>query len=206
MGNNVYLNRELLIRFYIKESKSVADIALYFHCSQNKINYWMKNYGIKKRSISDALYVKRNPGGDPFKVRKPATIPQAILYGMGLGLYWGEGTKADTNSIRLGNTDPALICVFIRFLTDTLGVDIQKLRFGLQIFSDSSPEVVIRWWLQHLKVNRSQFQKVIVTKRRGIGTYRRKIPYGVLTVQCHNRKLRNILGSFLDAYRTSRCS
>ena len=34
------------------------------------VRYWMSKYGIKRRSWSDATYVKRNPNGDPFRFKK----------------------------------------------------------------------------------------------------------------------------------------
>lgn len=45
-----------------------------------------------KRSISDAIYAKRNPGGDPFTVVSPSIVSDAFLFGLGTGIYWGEGS------------------------------------------------------------------------------------------------------------------
>lgn len=192
--------RVLLIDLYIKKGFSVASIASRLKCSQNKINYWLSKYGIPKRSISDALYLSHNPDGDPFKVRKADSLDSALLLGLGLGLYWGEGNKRNPNTIRLGNTDPLLIKKFIKFLRVILGVPILKLRFGLQIFSDMNPNKALGFWLRHLKshgVSRGQFQRLVITQARSIGTYRQKSKYGVLTVYCGNIKLKHILDKML---------
>ena len=76
---------------------------------------------IKKRTISDAMYEFKNPFGDPFSIKKPETLQQGILFGLGLGIYWGEGLKRGNGAVRLTNTDPKMIKKFIDFLIN-LGV------------------------------------------------------------------------------------
>lgn len=187
------ISQTQLENLYIKEQKSAKQIAKLFSCSENKINYWLRMYGIKKRTIAESLYISHNPGGDPFAFKEPKTPNESFLYGLGLGLYWGEGNKKNTHSIRLGNTDPRLVKAFTRFLTEVYAVKKEKFRFGLQIFSDMSPEKALRFWSSYLSVSSKQFGKVIVTPARGVGSYREKTKYGVLTVYVSNKKLRDII-------------
>jgi hypothetical protein len=42
-----------------------------------------------------------------------------MLFGMGLGLYWGEGTKRGKGGMRITNTDAKMIKKFIEFLVHT---------------------------------------------------------------------------------------
>lgn len=172
---------------------SAAVIAQRLKCSEHKINYWLNKHSISKRSISDALYAAWNPKGDPFSSPVIHTKQEAFLYGIGLGLYWGEGNKSNKLSVRLGNTDPELIKIFLRFLRTIYRIDGKKLQFGLQIFSDMSPHKSLQFWQRHLKVSPSQFYKVVVTPARSLGTYRIKNKHGVLTVHFNNRKLRDII-------------
>jgi hypothetical protein len=170
--------------------KEMADM---FGCSLHKVAYWMEKFKISRRARSEATYVKRNPAGDPFIFSRPTSVVGAELMGLGLGLYWGEGTKANKNSVRLGNTDPALVKIFIKFLRDICGIDEKKLRFGLQIFSDMNPTEALNFWARKLGSDKSRFQKPIITPSRGKGTYRRKTRHGVLTVYFNNKKLREVL-------------
>ncbi len=191
-------SKKRLSSLYLGRRKSCAEIADVFKCSQNKVVYWLNRYGIPKRSISEAIYAKCNPGGDPFKIIKPRTIQEAKLFGLGLGLYWGEGTKSNRSSVRLGNTDPKLVKKFIEFLVRIYGIDKRKLKFGLQIFSDISPSVALRFWSKELNVSRASFQKPVVTISGSLGTYRNKSEYGVLTIYYNNRKLRDIICSEVE--------
>lgn len=58
---------------------------------------------------------------------------------------------------------------------------------------------VLRFWMRTLNVPRSQFhKKVIVTPYRGVGNYRKKTKYGVVTIYFNNRKLRDIICAAID--------
>jgi len=189
---------EVLLRdFYENKHLSMKEIADKLGCSVNKIVYHMNKLHIERRSISDAIYQKHNPNGDPFRLRAPETTAEFELYGLGIGLFWGEGNKANKYSVRLGNTDPELLKTFIRFLTDLCGVASEDLRFGLQIFSDIDKERALSFWVHALDVKASQFYKITVTISGSIGTYRKKSEYGVVTVFYNNKKLRDILVNML---------
>jgi hypothetical protein len=176
---------------------SMNDIALKYGCSIHKVTYWMDKHQIKRRSISDAIYLRHNPNGDPFKIKPITTLQDAELYGMGIGLYWGEGTKASKYSVRLGNSDPKLIKSFMTFLIKLFSVRKEDMRFGLQLFSDTDPQKALDYWVKNLGVKPSQFYKITVTISGSIGTYRNKNINGVLTVHYHNKKLRDIIVGML---------
>jgi hypothetical protein len=154
---------------------------------------WLGKHSILKRSISEAIYIKKNPGGDPFKLTPPKTLREAELFGMGLGLYWGEGTKADKNVVKLGNSDPELIKVFMDFLVKFFDLKKDNFKFHLHLFSDIDINQATKYWMKDLKIKRSQFYKPFVTITGKLGTYRKKSKYGVLTIYYLNTKLKNIL-------------
>lgn len=171
----------------------MLQIARELGCSQNKIAYWMEKHEINRRSVSEAVYTRHNQFGDPFQLRRITTLQEAQLMGIGIGLYWGEGTKRSRHSVRLGNTDPGLLRIFIRFLTELCGIDKTRLRFGLQIFTDLESEDVIGFWANALEIDRSQFMKPVITPSGSLGTYTHKSEHGVLTVMFHNYKIRDII-------------
>ena len=181
------------VRSLYAAGKSAKEIGLQLHCSPHKVLFWMERYKIPRRTHSEATYNKQHPDGDPFRIVPAITRADAFLEGLGLGLYWGEGTRTGTTSIRLRNADPRLIRAFIAFLKHRYGARPEKFTFGLQVFSDIPPARARQYWCAALGVPLQQFQKVVVTPSRGIGTYRHRLENGVLTVYFHNRKLRDIL-------------
>ena len=187
------MNKALLKALYIEKNLSMMQISKQLGCSHHKVAYWMSGYKIKRRSISDAVYLRSNPGGDPFKIKEPETAEELILLGLGVGLYWGEGNKAHQNAIRLGNSDPELLKSYILFLTKLCGVKKESLKFDLQIFSDINANSALSYWTRQLNVKTEQFFKPRVTISGSIGTYKKKSKYGVVTIYFGNTKLRNIV-------------
>ena len=183
---------------------SMSEISNYLNVSNGQVDYWMKRHNIKTRNISSAIYLKHNRYGDPFKipkfVRSKILISNNVfLYGLGLGLYWGEGTKKSLDSVRLGNSDPRLIRSFIKFLINIFDIDQNKLKFGLQIFSDMNGKKALNFWSKAININKKQFYKPLVTKSGKVGNYRYKSKYGVLTLYFNNKKLRNFLFEKISA-------
>lgn len=195
------LTKEILERAYIIKMLSVAQIAEAFNCTEGKVNYWLKKYSIQKRTISDALYKRLNPKGDPYIKKGVLTQQDAFLLGLGLGLYWGEGTKKNENTVRLGNTDPFLIKTFLLFLRDRYGIQEHRLRYGLQVFSDMDLNKEELFWQRILNAEPEQFYKTIVSVSGSVGTYRDKSPHGVLTLYFHNKRLRDLLVSEIEKLR-----
>ncbi len=191
------ITRKDLERRYIQEKKSVWEISRVFNCSLNKVNYWLKRWHIAKRTISEAIYIKHNPKGDPFKFVPPKSLEEAKLFGLGLGLYWGEGNKANKNTVRIGNSDPKLLKIFIDFLVKLFNIRKKDLKFHLHLFSDINIKKAKNYWIEELKIKEGQFYKPFVSKSGSLGTYRKKSKYGVLTIYYGNTKLRNKLISLL---------
>lgn len=187
------ITKNELRKLYLDQNMSMMQISKKLGCSQRKIAYWMREYGIERRTQSQAVYLIYNPNGDPFKIKQPQTSEEYILFGLGVGLYWGEGSKSNKNAVRLGNTDPGIIKCFIKFLTELCSVNVDSLKFGLQIFSDLGPSLCLKYWVDQLGLPESQFYKPVITKSDSIGTYRVKNEYGVVTIYFGNTKLRNYL-------------
>jgi hypothetical protein len=184
-------------KLYIEKKKSVSEIARILKCSEHRINYWLAKSRVTKRSISEAIYLKYNPKGDPFQFESPRNSGEAKLFGIGLGIYWGEGNKANKNTIKIGNSDPILLRTFISFLEKFFNINKKDLKFHLHLFSDINKNASINYWTKELKVGKNQFYKPTITITGKLGTYRNKSKYGVLTIYYHNIKARNLLMSLL---------
>ncbi len=182
----------------MNENKSAAQIAGILNIKERKVNSLLRKYKIPKRTISEAIYVLKNPEGDPFNFKKPTSSQQHFLLGLGLGLYWGEGLKVGKNGLRLTNSDPKMILKFIEFLEKLFNVDRNRLRFSLQVFEDVSEKDSLDYWVKRLNVDQKQFYKTVVSKVRGKGTYTNKSKYGVLILYLNNVKLKKLVLQMIE--------
>lgn len=187
-----------LSKLYIQQKKSVPEIAKLFNCSENKINYWFGKYKIPKRAISEAIYIKHNPKGDPFRFKLPKNVEDAELFGLGIGLYWGEGNKANKNTVRLGNSDANVLKAFIKFLDKFFEIKKSDLKFHIHIFTDININEAKKYWIKELGIKEKQIYKPLISKSGSLGTYRKKSKYGVMTLYYGNTKVRNRLVHLIE--------
>lgn len=187
----IFMELNLLQHLYLEQKKSMQEIADMQKVSLTKVAYWLNKHKIKSRPRSEALYVKNNPNGDPFKIIKVTSKEDNFLLGLGLGLWWGEGSKRHKHAVRIGNSDPMLIKSFMKFMVEIMGVNKNKFRFGLQVFSDLNVTEVKSKWINALEIEESQFfPTTIVTPKRGKGNYKNINEWGVVTLYYSNIKLR----------------
>lgn len=87
------IKKEVLLSLYLDEKLSMMEISKALSCSVNQVSYWMNKYSIKRRSISEGVYIRSNPDGDPFLFSLPKNRQEFLLFGLGLGLYWVKEQK-----------------------------------------------------------------------------------------------------------------
>lgn len=196
------VKKEILEELYQSKKLSVMQIAHLLNLNAKTIEYWIKCFGIKMRSRKEAMYIWHNPNGDPFAIKTKLDEHEKFLFGMGLGLFWGEGMKASKYGVRLGNTDPFLILYFRDFLQKLCGVQLEKIKYSLQLFGDVDEQKAVQFWCHTLKIQPKNLGKISLIKLRGKGTYKKKNEFGVLQIACHNKKLKLIMDSFLRTLKT----
>lgn len=182
------------LRILYSKGQSFAEIAKTFGCSVHKIKYWMGKYKIPSRSISEAVYLKSNPTGDPFKIKENLSKSDIFLFGLGIGIFWGEGNKSIlTSGLRVANTDPGIIKTFRNFIKIIYGLEDRRFSYSLICFNDSDPNTSKNYWANQLKISPQKFGKITIIPKQGKGTYKNKSLYGVCTVLANNSKLRKLV-------------
>lgn len=88
-------------------------------------------------------------------------ISDRDLFILGFALYWAEGGKTKRGSLYLGNTDPSMLKIYMKWLK-LLGVPKERLKFKLHIYKDMKENKIIDFWKKTLGVKLSQFRKTYV--------------------------------------------
>jgi len=87
-------------------------------------------------------------------------------------LYWGEGGKGDFN---LTNTDPDLIRIFVKGLTEVYDISVSKLRLSLRLYEDLDKDKCIDYWSRITGVPKENFRSINILVGRKLG----KLMYGM---------------------------
>ncbi len=117
----------------------------------------------RKEARTDLLELKYNP-----------------LFIAGLMLYWGEGDKSQArNGVRLSNTDPLLIKLYVFFLTHACRIPIARIKAHILVYPDLDEEKCVQYWAKASGLPISNFTKCT----RIIGRHKTKrLMWGVCLV------------------------
>ena len=121
------------------------------------------------------------------------------LFLAGLMLYWGEGDKSQKNvQVKLTNSDPEMIRIFHRFLTETLKIPREKVSVWLLLYPDLVDSVQKNFWSHATGIPISQFKKSIYIVGRHS---KRRLSYGVCNVFINSRAFKERILKWLELYQ-----
>lgn len=91
-------------------------------------------------------------------------------------LYAAEGSKSEGGGIMLGNSNPAIIRLFLFLLRQSFVIDEKRFRCTLQCRADQNTEKLQKHWSELTRIPASQFYKPQVDPR-SIGKPTKKLDY-----------------------------
>lgn len=86
------------------------------------------------------------------------------LFIAGLSIYWGEGDNKSKHQVRLSNTDPNMIKIFIDFLIKICKIEKRKIKAWILIYPDLSQEKCLNFWREKTGLEVINFNKTIIIK------------------------------------------
>ncbi|GAB2899673.1 hypothetical protein [Streptomyces mayteni] len=102
------------------------------------------------------------------------------LFLVGVGLYWAEGSKSKSYSVRervtFVNSDPEMIKVYLAWLR-LLEITSERLRFQLQIHETADDMAAMRFWQEIVSAGPDRFTKTTL-KRHNPRTNRKNMGEG----------------------------
>ena len=101
------------------------------------------------------------------------------LFIAGLMLYWGEGDKATKAQVRLANTDPELIKLFVFFLMKICNIPTEKVGVHILTYPDIDDKSNRRYWSEISGIAPEKFLKSVLIQGRH---KTRRLGHGVCSV------------------------
>ena len=118
-------------------------------------------------------------------------LSKSEMYLAGLMLYWGEGLKANWSTVSFSNTNPKMIVFVKKWLTDCLGVSVDKLVVRLHLYSDMDSSTEHGYWSKLLEIPLTQFRKPYVKQSMRIGISEKGgFGHGTCDLTVHNAVLK----------------
>jgi len=205
----VYKNLKLKARQLRLEGKSIREIERELQVARSNVSNWVRDVELTKvqldelalRSHSKITIEKRRESRlkNEAALRMPYILEgrkdinqleSVDLFMLSLGIFMGEGGKTNRGSIQLSNTDPRIIQIFVKFLLNDCGFQIQKLHGHVGIHRHLNRKAAEMYWSKISGIPLSQFMKTTYQhSKRGKGE-RDKLPYGTFSIVVHDTKKR----------------
>lgn len=182
-----------------RQGKSVGEIAETLGVSRGTVSVWCRDVvltndqkrAIKQRQIRQGQ-AGRQRGADANKKRKIESQTNATdwarkrltklserdLLMLGIGLYWGEGTKQGPGPASLVNSDAQLLQIGKTWLTSVFDLESEDFRPYIFISSDHTDRgnSIVAYWSKQLHLDRGQFH-IIYLKQKHTKHYENRDSY-----------------------------
>ncbi len=198
--------------------KSYREIAGTLGVSRSTVSYWLADN--KESQKIRAQLVRLSNSKDSARVKKlKATL--AIKWGTwadaarqeaakrfnkllddplfvaGIMIYWGEGDSKIENPLRMGNTDPRMIGIFVKFLRVLMDIPVNKIRLGLILYPDLSDKECIEFWQTATGLPSENFIKSHYIK--GLHPTKR-LSHGICTVTVNSKQQKIKMLEWIDLF------
>jgi hypothetical protein len=124
------------------------------------------------------------------------------LHLAGCMLFWAEADK-HRNSVRIANSDPELLRLFVTFLRNCYEADVSRISISCNLFADhvARQREIEAFWLRTLGLPRSCLRKSIVNvySKYSQKKRRNKLPFGTCKVAYNDtRTVQSIYGAIQE--------
>jgi hypothetical protein len=115
------------------------------------------------------------------------------LFVTAVASYWGEGDKLNKNQLRITNTDPVMLKIFVKFLLEICKVPKEKIRVALFIYEDLDEYTCREYWSKQLEL--TEFHKTMILPSRH---KTKRLPHGICTIIVTNSYLKRKMSVWID--------
>jgi hypothetical protein len=187
------------------EGRSVREIAALLSVSVASVSRWTADITLSPGFV-EALH-QRNPAvnGRLTGTREQSAARRAIrmeaqgrgrelarrptrLHLAGCMLYWAEGSK-ERNTVKLTNSDPDLVVLFVRFLRTCYDVMPERITLRVNCHLNNGLELtqIEAWWLERLDLPVASLRKSTVNRASSASRWHRNVlVYGTVSVSVHS--------------------
>lgn len=188
---------------------AITEISRRLNVAKSSVFYWVRDMEIpvrrKERMITEGMrrgwmkhtklielnhHISRKKGEKRF-----GNMSSSKLKAAGVALFWGEGSKKSRYSLSVVNSDPRLLCVWIRFLREIMSVPVEKISARIYVYPDMDLNKVASYWRKELSLPEVCWRHVVVKKSTG---GKRKSHYGTTNVGTHSVLLKQEVMGMID--------
>lgn len=191
-----------------KKGLSYREILVKVPVAKSTLSLWLRSVSLSKKQkqrLTDKKIAAALRGASrkrELRIKKTESIFRKAandiknisrheLFLIGVALYWAEGSKEKAehpgSGVQFSNSDPAMVKLFLKWLTEICVVSKEKIDFDVYIHESRKNNIkqIIVFWSEYLEVSKKHFRHVyfkknkVNTKRKNTG----ELYFGLLKVK-----------------------
>lgn len=189
-----------------RSGASIKEIAKALGVSPGSVSKWVEGMTLtetqrtflRDRQIASG-HRGRLIGAEMNRARKASALRQAAeeataliprftshdLFFVGLGLYWGEGSKSSNGTLMVANSDPRVMVLMAAWFEKCFGVskDLLRPRIFISSTHHTREDALIAFWAKALGISTRQFGKTVFLNKGKKVYENHESYYGVLALR-----------------------
>lgn len=206
-----------------KQGVSMRDIAQKLGVAKSSVSLWVRDVPLTKKQYTKLAVSSHSFGAiekrrqkrlantrerrqkimDEAALDVPNLTPE-MLWLVGVVLYWGEGGKTGT-TVRLSNSDPAVIQVAARFFREACKVSEEKMRGHVHTFSHANATRAEKFWSKTSGIPRKRLYRTYCKPSSASKGKRNTLPYGTFQIYVHDVEMFFKLKGWIDCIKKRGC-
>lgn len=204
MVHTRYLDRDSrnMIKSLYLSGLSAKQISEKAEISIHAVFYALRKLNVPRRSPAESNYLRFSQKQPSFLIREHLTPEQEQLKIAAVMLYWAEGYKAGKSGLDFANSDPNMVLLFRKFLSEICGVDESRIRCVLYCHENQDPDDLMMFWSKLLHIPLTQFSKPYI-KRSGREIRTNRMENGLVHIRYYDTKLLWQMRTWISMYAES---
>jgi len=180
---------------------SAQQIADHFSVSIHASYYTLRSLDVPRRSAEETNRIRFEAKPLSYNIKTELTEKEKQLKMAAVMLYWAEGYKVGKGTVDFANSDPDMVVIFGKFLSEICRVDRKRVRLHLYAYEGQDVENLMRFWCKLLKLPRDHFGKPYVKKAAAPGPRGPRMLHGLVHIRYSDKKLFEQIIRWIDEYR-----
>ncbi|KND47370.1 MAG: putative DNA-binding protein [Parcubacteria bacterium C7867-004] len=161
----------------------------------------LRKLGVKSRTTRESNRIRFTAQPLSYKVKEDLSYEEERLKMTAVMLYWAEGYKVGKGTVDFANSDPDMVLIFKRFLSEICQVDESRIRGHLYCYEGQDISGIRTFWSRLLSIPEDQFVKPYIKQQATPGIRGPRMVHGLVHVRyCDTKLLKQIL-CWIDEYR-----
>lgn len=180
---------------------SAQQVADHFKVSLDASYYALRRMRVKRRTAQETNRIRFEAKLLSYDLKTRLTQKDERLKISAIMLYWAEGYKVGRGTVDFANSDPDMVVIFWKFLSEICRVDKKRVRLHLYAYEGQDIQNLMQFWCTLLDLPKRHFIKPYVKKTALPGPRGPRMVHGLVHIRYSDTKLLRQILQWIDEYR-----